>query len=130
MKRSVFVIMPIGGMDSAPEKIRIVQSAARRRNWCAHLPSYDPNAPAFDLVETIREMRSSSLILADLSGERPSCYYEIGLSEAHHLPVFAVAEQGTLIHQTSIRNEVRSYGNLGEFAHLVEQALSLEKRKA
>lgn len=124
MSLSVFVIMPISGIETAPDKLRVVKEVAHEQNWSAHLPAYDPDAPVFNLNETIREMQASSLIIADLTGERPSCYYELGLAEALHLPIFAVAERHTEIHQTSIRGEIRRYENLDEFEKLIKRALS------
>jgi nucleoside 2-deoxyribosyltransferase len=126
MNQSVFVIMPVSGVKTAPDKLRIVQSIALERSWSAHLPAYDPDAPVFNLNETIREMRASNLIIADLTGERPSCYYELGLAEALHLPIFAVAERNTPIHQTSIRAEVKSYEDLDDFARLMNRALAAQ----
>lgn len=123
MSQSVFVIMPISGIEITSDKLQIVRDIAGERCWTAHLPSYDPGAPVFNLNETIREMRASTLIMADLTGERPSCYYELGLAEALHLPIFAIAELNTEIHQTSIRGEVRSYNGLDEFAELIKRAL-------
>ncbi len=122
MSQSVFVIMPISGIQTASAKLRILTEVAQERNWSAHLPAYDPDAPDFNLNETIREMHASNLIVADLTGERPSCYYELGLAEALHLPIFAIAERQTEIHQTSIRGEVRSYANLDEFTQLIKRA--------
>jgi nucleoside 2-deoxyribosyltransferase len=124
MSQSVFVIMPISGVENAPDKLRIVKEAARELNWSAHLPIYDPDAPVFNLNETISEMRASNLIIADLTGARPSCYYELGLAEALRVPILAIAERNTEIHQTSIRGEVRSYDNLDEFMKLIKQALA------
>ena len=126
MSQSVFVIMPISGIGTASDKLRIVKEVAQERDWYAHLPIYDPDAPVFNLKETIREMRASNLVVADLTSERPSCYYELGLAEALYLPIFAIAEQHTEIHQTSIRGEVRSYENLDGFTQLIKRALAAQ----
>ena len=125
MNQTVFVIMPISGVETAPDKLKMVQEIAQNHNWSTHLPEYDPKAPIFNLNETMRDMQSSDLVLADLTGERPSCYFELGLAEALRLPVFAIAEQGSQIHQTSIRGDVKNYQGLEEFRQLVEQALAI-----
>ncbi|GGE29196.1 hypothetical protein GCM10011360_16630 [Primorskyibacter flagellatus] len=124
MEKLVFVVMPIGGIETASDKLRIVKEVANEQRWSAHLPSYNPDAPVFNLNETIREMRASSLVVADLTAERPSCYYELGLAEALRLPVFAIAEKHTDIHQTSIRGEVRTYETIEEFRQLIKRALA------
>lgn len=122
--KNLFVIMPIGSNKSAPEMLQIVSEAAKRYGWAARLPSYDQSAPVFSLNETLEELRASSLVFADLSYSRPSCYYELGLAEALHRPVFAVAISGSAIHQASVRNEVKFYDTDDDFRLLAESAIS------
>lgn len=124
MNQKLFVIMPINRNEVAQEKIKILRKVSNSYGWFTHLPIYDPEAPVFNLRETICDMQTSDLVFADLTGERPSCYYELGLAEALRLPIFALAERGSPIHQTSIRGEVQTYSSLDEFEHLVERALS------
>jgi hypothetical protein len=65
------------------------------------------------------------LPLADLSLERPSCYYELGLAEALGKPVYLIAAEGTDIHQTASRRLVSFYNGQEDFIILLKHILSL-----
>jgi nucleoside 2-deoxyribosyltransferase len=62
-------------------------------------------------------------VLADLSLERPSCYYELGLAEALGKPVYLIAKKNTDIHQTASRRLVRYFDNEDEYKVLVENII-------
>ena len=40
-----------------------------------------------------------AFILADVSLERPSCYFELGLMRATNVPIYLIAAEATPIHQ-------------------------------
>jgi hypothetical protein len=89
------------------------------RKLIAHYPPYDLSSPTFDLASELRQIREARCALVDLSFERPSSYYELGLIEALGQRAFVIAEEGTPLHQTSLRNDARFYSNLDEFEALV-----------
>ncbi|HEY2792763.1 MAG TPA: hypothetical protein VGJ28_10420, partial [Micromonosporaceae bacterium] len=60
---------------------------------------------------------------ADLSLERPSCYYELGVVHGTGLPVAVVAEVGTMIHQTADRWSLAYYDSLDDLEAQVTEAL-------
>jgi hypothetical protein len=56
-------------------------------------------------------MQRAEFVLADLSLERPSCYFELGLAEAANA-FFLVAAAGTPIHQVGNAGKVVFYSDM------------------
>lgn len=117
-----YVIMPLSTGTEAELKREIIQEAAVARGFIAHFPEYDKDH-TFDLQLMIEQFERAAFIIADLSFERPSCYYELGIAEALGLEVYLFAVEGTNIHQTCNRGSVRFYRDLEHLRALVEEAL-------
>lgn len=88
------------------------------------LPEYDQSAPSFSLARMRSELTRADLTIADLSLERPSCYYELGFAESLSIPVSVIAEKGTCIHQTSLRNELRYYAGIEDYKNCLLNVIS------
>jgi nucleoside 2-deoxyribosyltransferase len=69
-------------------------------------------------------MKAASLIVADLSLERPSCYYELGVAQALGRPTFLLAVTGTAIHQVADRDRIHFYADLKELSVMMDTALT------
>jgi hypothetical protein len=117
------VIMPVGSDPDWQEKATAIKQAAVRNGVSVRFPDYVPKAPVFRLIDLKRELAGAAFVLADLTLERPSCYYELGLAEALGLRVCLVAESETPIHQSAARSEVRYFRNLVEFDVVVDRAI-------
>jgi hypothetical protein len=116
--------MPVGSDHSAAQKKTAIAKGLEAVGIEARFPDYLPLQPKFALTDLLTEMRGAELVIADLSRERPSCYYELGLAEAIGKRVYLIAEQGTQIHQTASRSTVHYYSNLAELASVVERVLA------
>ncbi len=58
----------------------------------------DKEHPLEDLVGRIKkEIRDSAFVIADLTDERPSCYFEAGFAEALPRPVIYVASKQSVL---------------------------------
>ena len=58
----------------------------------------DKEHPLEDIVGTIKsEIRRAQFLVADLTDERPSCYFEAGYGEARGKPVVYVASKESII---------------------------------
>ena len=116
----VFFIMPLR-VDASFEAKR--QAAIDIVGDGAILPDVDTsNAQAgFEIVETIESLKTVELVIADLSFERPSCYFELGMAQAMGIRSFLIAEQGTPLHQHS--GNVQFYRGLDEFRCLINSAI-------
>ncbi|WP_103667514.1 hypothetical protein [Pseudanabaena sp. BC1403] len=73
-----------------------------------------------DVNESIALLESSDLVLADLSLERPSCYYEVGFAQSINKSVYLIAHIGTEIHQVRSKDKVRVYENLSDYEDLID----------
>ena len=83
------------------------------------------NSGREDDVKTSLEMlNSADAVLADLSLERPSCYFELGYAQAIKKPVFLIARAGTEIHQVLSLCSLNTYSSLNEYERLIRTILS------
>lgn len=113
MPRPYFLLIaPFGSDSQAGYKQGTIQEVAEEFDLEAHFPSYNKETPAFKLDTTIKDLQGSEFVLVDLSLERPSCYYELGIAEALGKKIYLIAKRGTDIHQTANRNFVRFYDDL------------------
>jgi nucleoside 2-deoxyribosyltransferase len=120
----VHVIMPVGSDPLFADKRTAINVAIERASLEARFPDYLPHQPTFVLFKLIREIRGADLVIADLSHERPSCYYELGIAEAVGKKVHIIAEVGTPIHQSTARSLVRYYHDMADLTRTVERALN------
>jgi nucleoside 2-deoxyribosyltransferase len=115
--------MPVGSDPSYPEKREIMGDVAQSLNIQTHFPLESKNASDFDLLTTLQELERAEFVLADLSFERPSCYYELGLAQALHKQVFLIAQEGTTIHQAYGREKTHFYNQDRDFRNVIEEAI-------
>jgi len=113
---------------SASEKRQIIERIAERYRFVAYFPKYSLDRPSFDLRATIEDLKSANFIIADLTQERPSCYYELGLAEALQKPVYLIAQSATDIHQTAARGNVSFFEDLPQYEAVVDSILSKEAK--
>jgi hypothetical protein len=79
---------------------------------------------SFSMNVARRDLRDAALVVADLSLERPSCYFELGVAQALDVPVCIVAAEGTRVHQTAPPASVHSYSSLREYRTVILQAVT------
>jgi hypothetical protein len=104
----VFVIMPIQGEKfGTQDEQRIYREFDERFKVLERvLGEYDCVAiridkehPLEDLVNRIKEeISKAKFILADLTDERPSCYFEAGYAEALRRPIIYLASKESVVH--------------------------------
>lgn len=123
MTQRVYVIMASTAFNTVAVKRQAIADIAASTGWEVIFPEYDKTEPTFDFASLVESMKGASLVLADLSMERPSCYFELGVAETLGSRICLLAENGTPIHQTSKRLETRFYSSLGSFKSLVGEAL-------
>ena len=121
MKR-VLTIAP-GTIDEDFEhKQRVLTDIAKRLDLKIQFPPEARSHEVFDLGRSRREFRESDLVFADLTLERPSCYFELGIAECLERPLVLIAKSGTAIHQTAHRSSVQFYDGMGQYATISESA--------
>lgn len=127
MPDTVLIIMPVGSDPGYLDKTAAIDRAVARAGLTATFPKYEPDDPRFQPYDFREQLQRAVVVLADLTGERPSCYFELGFAEALERPVQLIAQAGTPIHQTAYRRTVRFYANTDELEQAVDQALSFAR---
>jgi nucleoside 2-deoxyribosyltransferase len=139
-KYRVFIIMAIQGEKSGTQdqqriyreyddRFEALEVVLAKHNCVAI--RIDKEHPIQELVGTIKsEIRKSQFVIADITDERPSCYFEAGYSEALGKPVIYVASkesvikpgQKTVIH-FDVHMNVGFFTNIKELKAKVSQAI-------
>ncbi len=118
-----YVIMPFRSDQSSTIKRKIIEDIAQEYRLVAHFPEYSPDRPSFNVKAAILVLSNADFVIVDLSLERPSCYYELGLAEALKRPVYLIAKAGTDIHQTANRDKAFFFEDFAEFEDIVRTIL-------
>jgi nucleoside 2-deoxyribosyltransferase len=120
----VHVIMPVGSDPRHRAKQEAIRRGIEAAGFRPEFPAYSMDNPHFEPAPFATKLRGADAVLADLTGERPSCYFEIGFAQALGRPVYLIAEKGTDIHQTAFRDRARFYANLDELQRVVRASVS------
>ncbi|MGA9582524.1 MAG: hypothetical protein WBR13_11220 [Allosphingosinicella sp.] len=126
MNRLAHIIMPVWSDPRFREKQAAIERGAEAAGFTARFPEYSASNPEFDADAYERQVKSASVVLADLTGERPSCYFEIGFAEGMGRSLHIIAEKGTDVHQSAYRHRARYYSNMDQLERLVFEILSAE----
>jgi hypothetical protein len=118
-----YVVMPVGSDSLYPKKRAAIEAGTSAAGYTAYFPLDKSPVGIFDLEKAKAELKTATAVIVDLTHERPSCYYELGLAQALHSRVFVFAERGTRLHQLYEREQVYFYGSLDDFTNLVIAAL-------
>lgn len=123
--KQLYVIMPVGSDPLYGDRRTAIEHGAASAGYEAHFPLDKSPVGHFDLESTKRELASSAAVLADLTNERPSCYFEVGLAQALNPRVLIIAERGTILHQVGGWQEVAFYDSFEDLPSLVAKRLHL-----
>jgi hypothetical protein len=127
----VFVVMPIQGEKHGTEEDQRVYREYDERfvsiesviaKFGGVAIRIDKEHPLEDLVGRIKkEIRDSAFVIADLTDERPSCYFEAGFAEALPRPVVYVASKQSVLNPgTATKIHFDIHMNIQSFTNHVE----------
>jgi len=119
-----YVVMPVGSDPNHQWKVQIIEGVAKSINFEPHFPLAALTGRGPSTKDTMDAMAASDFVLADLSLERPSCYYELGLAQALGKRSVLVAEKGTTVHQTGDDSDLRYYASRDEYERVVVELLT------
>ena len=142
----VFLIMPIQGEQSGSqeeqrvyreynERFQIIEKIIRKYGGVAI--RIDKEHTLDELVARIKtEIQESRFVIADLTDERPSCYFEVGYADALRKPVVYIASKqsvtkpgsATKIH-FDIHMNVNFFSNHNELRERLVAAIDKNKSK-
>ena len=145
-KVKIFIVMPIQGAQSGTqeeqriykeydERFEVIEKVVGKYDGIAI--RIDKEHALDDLVARIkREIQDCGFVIADLTDERPSCYFEAGYAEALKRPVIYVASKqsvekpgtNTKIH-FDIHMSINFFVNLKELKERLTKAIEKNKAK-
>ena len=124
MRPLVYVIMPVGSDPDAGARREHIVATADALGFATYFPlDHRTHGDDVDPTTLRLEMQRATVALADLSLERPSCYYELGVALGVGRPTIVVAAAGTPIHQTADRASVAFYDSLDGLGKILEDRL-------
>ena len=141
----VFVVMPIQGEQfGSQDEQRIWREYDERFETIERLlGKYDAVAIRIDkehtldeLVKRIKEeIEQCQFVIADLTDERPSCYFEAGYAEALKKPIVFVASKESVVHPRTgtkihfdIHRNVNYFTNMKELRSKLKAALDKNRQ--
>lgn len=79
--------------------------------------------------EIIHLIKTCTLVVADLTGERPNCYYEVGFAHALGRPVILSIRKGEKIHFDLVTRQFLIWNNMRELRKKLEMRIKRILRK-
>ncbi|SFF32128.1 TIR domain-containing protein [Spirosoma endophyticum] len=104
-RRQAFIVMKLGDktLDSAHEGV-IIPTLDNFGFSAIRIDSFENSGKINNQI--LEEIDRSEIVLADLTGERPNCYYEAGYAYALGKEVILTAKNGTAIHFDLATNRI------------------------
>ncbi|MFM9976568.1 MAG: hypothetical protein ACKVOP_00780 [Sphingomonadaceae bacterium] len=121
--KTVLMIMPVYSDRQFAQKRDIVNEICVNAGCHPLFPEYERNNPMFDVSKARRRLEQSDLVIADLTLERPSCYFELGFAENQSANIIVVADEKSDIHQLSGRERVIRFAGVDDYHRAVTLAL-------
>ena len=118
----VYVICPVTADPIYQKKRAVLEGLARELGVDLRFPLDSPTLP--DLDDTLEALRECDAVIADLSLERPSCYFELGAARVLAKPVFALCHTASSVHQGIGTSSLETFSSMDEFNAAARQALS------
>jgi len=87
---------------------------------------YQPSSDEFDIGKTFEMLKRVDFFVADLSYERPSCYFEVGFVQAMNRLINLIAVDGTNIHQVLNKDKIKYYAQLYDYEKLIESIIRFQ----
>ncbi|GAH66550.1 unnamed protein product, partial [marine sediment metagenome] len=126
-----FFINPLENSEVRHNYEYVIKPTVEKHNF--KIESVDEISHVKEITNIIVDsIRKSRFLIADLTEEKPNCYYEIGYAHALEKPVVILAKKGTIRHfdiQGYKWNYWNNYKNLKDFfeRELVEVLKNLDK---
>lgn len=124
--RTLLLITPYQMDAQYSAKKAIVKNICEESNLAFITAEDISTGSGLSAEETIDFLRKCSFAIADLSFERPSCYYEVGYLQSLSKSVYLVATNYTIIHQVLNRDNLQFYNNLEEYKTLIAKIVKRE----
>ncbi|MEI6544338.1 MAG: hypothetical protein WCL60_12540 [Methylococcales bacterium] len=124
----IYYISPVGADTEYGAKRDVLNEISNELGveWFFPLDRYT----SFDIPTALEDLRAAALVLVDLSLERPSCYFELGLAQALGVPLSLIAKEGTVLHQAGETDSIVTYQDLRSYRIAVKHCLVKRNQSA
>lgn len=118
-----YVICPVGTDKAFSAKKPILQRLGREHGFTPFFPL--ERRRRFSVEKAISDIRGSDFVLADISFERPSCYFELGMALATRKTVYLISVAGTRIYQEADKSAelILFYTDLNEYGDAISHIM-------
>ena len=118
---TVFVIMPFSPEYGSDDVFSAIDDECRKLRLTATRVDRTTGS-GIVMRRIIQELERSEFIIADLTGERPNVYYELGYAHGDgngENDILIVAKRGTELHFDNALLSVKSYSSTEELGKIV-----------
>jgi hypothetical protein len=126
--KNIFIITPIRSDINFEKKKVMLLHESKKNNVNLHFADMYMKYGLIDIKKLDRLYKKVNFFIADLSLERPSCYYEIAIVKMLKKPIFITAKEGTIIHQY-LDEHVKFYKNFDDYKNIMNTAFSAVNKK-
>jgi nucleoside 2-deoxyribosyltransferase len=116
----IFLIAPYSIDRNFEEKRSIINDVFLKFGF-ELLLAEDNNKGSLSAETTIRLFEQADYFIADVSCERPSCYYELGYLQAQKKDISIIAKKNEKIHQLLYKDSIEYFNDLGEYKKIIEK---------
>ncbi|GAB3636710.1 hypothetical protein GCM10027422_23000 [Hymenobacter arcticus] len=118
--QNVFIVSPYNIDSLYTEKKRIIEILCEKYSVNFVRAEDGVTGRSLNAEETALLLQQCDCAIADLSYERPSCYYEVGYLQAIRKPVYLTSDTNTALHQALEIENVLLYSGLNEYRKIIE----------
>jgi nucleoside 2-deoxyribosyltransferase len=119
---NLFLIFPFSIDNQIPGKLEIISEIALKHK--VKIIDENFNVHRFNSENSLLLLDRADFVIADLSYERPSCYYEVGYAQAKNKLVFLIANFGTIIFQVRDKSKIQYYSNLYDYRIIIDEIIT------
>lgn len=124
--KTVFFVTPYLIDQEYALKKSILKDLCTKRNLKLLVAENEITGGSLDAFETVNLISECDFAIADLSYERPSCYYEVGFLQALEKKVYLICMLSTPIHQVLKKENLLIYSNLESYYFTIDKILKDE----
>ncbi|GHU66157.1 hypothetical protein FACS1894184_03460 [Clostridia bacterium] len=120
----LFIIMPMKRDDRFLEDVfDTIKSSAKHSGYFPRRVDEDLNLSTNLYQKIINGIETADVVIADLTYERPNCYYELGYAHALGKDVIIIAKNGTIPHFDVSIWSINYYDNIRDLVRILETFL-------
>jgi nucleoside 2-deoxyribosyltransferase len=126
--RKLFFIAPYHIDIDYNKKKAIITELCLSFNFKLQIAEDTKTGNSLSAKDTVILLNECCFAIADLSYERPSCYYEVGYLQGQNKNVYLICTSDTTIHQLLNKENLLKYSNIDSYKLIIESILMQESK--